>query len=116
MTRDDVIRAAREAGFRTGNITLSSGDPLPFVAPLSATTCIVELERFAALIEAAATEKANERANASWSSMCEKMVAAERDACAQVCEQQARHAGDPVTFYTAVGQCASAIRARGNQK
>ena len=63
MTRDDVIRMAREAGFRTGNIILYSGDPLPFVAPLSATTCIVELERFAALIEAAATEKANELAD-----------------------------------------------------
>ena len=86
MTRDDVIRMAREAGFRTGNITLSSGDPLPFVAPLSATTCIVELERFAAIIEAAATEKANERANASWALMCEKMVKAEREACAKVCE------------------------------
>ena len=42
MTRDDVIREAREAGFRTGNITISSGDPLHFVAPLSATTCIVD--------------------------------------------------------------------------
>ena len=78
MTRDDVIRAAREAGFRTGNITLSSGDPLPFVAPLSATTCIVELERFAALIEAAATEKANE--------LADQRVVAEREACAKVCE------------------------------
>ena len=81
MDREQVIRMAREAGFRTGNITLSSGDPLPFVAPLSATTCIVELERFAALIEAAATEKANDRANTSWALMCEKMVKAERDAC-----------------------------------
>ena len=116
MERDEIIRMARDAGFRSGCITLHSCEPLPFVAPISATDCLVELQRFAALVEAAATEKANERANASWASMCEKMVAAERDACAQVCEQQARHAGDPVTFYTAVGQCASAIRARGNQK
>ena len=78
MTRDDVIRMAREAGFRTGNITLSSGDPLPFVAPLSATTCIVELERFAALIEAAATEKANE--------LADQRVVAEREACTKACE------------------------------
>ena len=112
MTRDDVIRTAREAGFRTGNITLSSGDFLPFVAPLSATTCIVELERFAALIEAAATEKANERANTSWALMCEKMVAAEREACAKVCEEQERGSGDAMTFYTAAGQCAAAIRNR----
>lgn len=38
-------------------------------------------ERFAAIIEAAATEKANERANTSWALMCEKMVKAEREAC-----------------------------------
>ena len=112
MTRDDVIRMASEAGFLTGNITLSSGDPLPFVAPLSATTCIVELERFAALIEAAATEKANDRANTSWALMCEKMVKAEREACAKACEEQERGAGDAMTFYTATGQCAAAIRNR----
>ena len=112
MTRDDIIRAAREAGFRTGNITLSSGDPMPFVAPLSATTCIVELERFAAIVEAAATDKANERANTSWALMCEKMVKAEREACAKACEEQERGAGDAMTFYTATGQCAAAIRNR----
>ena len=104
MTRDDVIRMAREAGFRTGNITLSSGDPLPFVAPLSAATCIVELERFAALIEAAATEKANE--------LADQRVVAEREACAKACEEQERGAGDAMTFYTATGQCAAAIRNR----
>ena len=104
MTRDEVIRTARDAGFRTGNITLSSGDPLPFVAPLSATTCIVELERFAALIEAAATEKANE--------LADQRVVAEHEACAKVCEEQERGAGDAMTFYTATGQCAAAIRNR----
>jgi len=31
-------------------------------------------------------EEINRRANASWSLMCEKMVAAEREACAKVCE------------------------------
>ena len=70
------------------------------------------LERFAALIEAAATEKANERANTSWALMCEKMVKAEREACAKACEEQERGAGDAMTFYTATGQCAAAIRNR----
>ena len=111
MTRDDVIRAARDAGFRTGNITLSSGDFLPFVAPLSATTCIVELERFAALVEAAATEKANERANTSWALMCEKMVKAEREACAK----------EIVDLYDSsdtrnINDFAAAIRARSDEK
>ena len=113
MTRDDVIRKAREAGFRTGNITLSSGDPLPFVAPLSATTCIVELERFAALIEDVATEKANERANTSWALMCEKMVKAEREACAQIVQAEligfAEQDAD-------LNRIIATIRSRGNQK
>ena len=80
MERDEIIRMARGAGFLSGCITLHSCESLPFVAPVSATNCFVELQRFAALVEAAATEKANERANASWASMCEKMVAAEREA------------------------------------
>jgi len=66
MTRDEIIRIAREAGFRAGHITLTSGDPIAFIAPLSATSCIVELERFAALV-----------------------AAAEREACAKVCEERA---------------------------
>ena len=70
MTRDDIIRAAREAGA----YPLLSEDN----HQLSGNAAI---ERFAALIEAAATEKANERANASWALMCEKMVKAEREAC-----------------------------------
>ena len=56
MTRDDVIRLARDAGFRSGNITLSAGEPIPFIAPLSATNCIVELENFAAIVAAAERE------------------------------------------------------------
>ena len=101
MTRDDVIRMAREAGayplFSEGNYQLS-GD--------------AAIERFAALIEAAATEKATERANTFWRLMCEKMVKAEREACAKACEEQERGAGDAMTFYTATGQCAAAIRNR----
>jgi len=39
-----------------------------------------ELESFAKLVEEKATEKANARANASWTLMCKKMVAIEREA------------------------------------
>ena len=53
MTRDDIVRMAREAGFRTGYIDLYNGDPLPFIAPCSATDCLPELERFAAIVTAA---------------------------------------------------------------
>ena len=76
MTRDDVLNLAREAGFRTGNIVLSFGDPLPFVAPLSATNCIVELEKFAALVAAAEREACAHKGwmAASWD--CEDRVKA----------------------------------------
>lgn len=57
MTRDDVIRMAREAGFRAGHIELYSGGPLPFIAPTSATDCLPELERFASLISEAERER-----------------------------------------------------------
>ena len=45
----------------------------------------------------------------------DEAVEAEREACAKVCEQQIRLAGDGMTFYTAVGQCAAAIRTRSIQ-
>ena len=63
MTRDDIIRMAREAGFRAGHIELYNSDPMPFVAPCSATDCLPEIERFAAIV-----------------------AAAEREACAKLCE------------------------------
>ena len=67
MTRDEIIRMAREAGFRSGNIELYSGGPLPFIAPTSATDCMPELERFAALV-----------------------AAAERAACASICKDESK--------------------------
>ena len=56
MTRDDIIRMAREAGFRAGHIELYNSDPMPFVAPCSATDCLPEIERFAAIVAAAERE------------------------------------------------------------
>lgn len=85
MTTDEIIAMAREAGFRTGQINLSNGPPVPFIAPASGTNCMVELERFAALV-----------------------AAAEREACAQVAMEFRRGAGDPVC-----GEVATAIRERG---
>jgi len=37
---------------------------------------------------AKATDEANARANASWTLMCKKMVEAEREACAKVCDSE----------------------------
>ena len=63
MTRDDIIRMAREAGFRAGHIELYGSDPTPFVAPCSATDCMPELVRFAAIVAAAEREACAEIAD-----------------------------------------------------
>ena len=104
MERDEIIRMAREAGAYL-QMRLDGVDTYQIGGNAS-------IERFAALVEAAATEKANERANASWSSMCEKMVAAEREACAKVCDS--RYMGDNSREDMEAKRCGAAIRARGN--
>ena len=74
MTRDDIIKLAREAGF----------DPHDMSDDF---TCnLIDIERFAALV-----------------------AAAEREACARVCDELA--AKDKLSNYYAVA--ARAIRARG---
>lgn len=75
------------------------------------------IEQVKAEVESAATERANERANASWALMCEKMVAAEREACAKVCDELFPTPGEQMTNEWAAGtvDCANAIRARGQK-
>lgn len=99
MTRNEIIELAREAGFRAGHIKLGNSDPLPFVAPCSAMDCLPELERFAALV-----------------------AAAERDACAKVCEELEDdyreregqlYAELRTDAQTGASDCAYHIRARG---
>ena len=92
MERDEIVKMAREAGW-----PITDGSAL--------------IEPLGALIDVA-TKKANERANASWASMCEKMVAAEREACAKVCDS--RYMGDNNREDMEAKRCAAAIRARGN--
>ena len=77
MTREDVVRMAREAGMLFG------GHPIPVWLGDDA-----DLERFAALV-----------------------AAAEREACAKVCEPQSAH-DDPLTAW----KIAAAIRSRGEVK
>jgi len=77
------------------------------------------LEAFAALVREEATAEANARANASWTLMCEKMVAIEREACAEICKKHADvYAGleQNSTTKSAWAACMDnrdAIRARG---
>ena len=96
MTIDDIIRMAREAGFRAGHIELYNSGPMPFVAPCSATDCMPELVRFAAIV-----------------------AAAERDACARACEDlrgtvsMFATSKDCRTHNNAITCCVKAISERG---
>jgi len=100
MTQEDIIRMAREA-------STTSWCYMP--------TTLAELERFAALVAAAATEAANARATSSWTLMCKKMVAFENEACARVCDDiNAKYKWPQDTAERVASQwCADAIRARG---
>ena len=84
MTRDEIIKLAREAGFaintRTGEINASHGSYNWIISR--------ELERFASLV-----------------------AAAEREACAKASEQQIERWVDDRARYAA-SECAAAIRAR----
>jgi hypothetical protein len=81
MTRDDIIRMAKEAGWSRTGRNPETGPEFPVL--------IDRLERFAALV-----------------------AAAEREACAKVCEWEAAKLKQ-LREALAVGICAAAIRARG---
>ena len=98
MTQDEIIEMAKEAAFE------QSGKEITWESVI----CTEELVAFAKLVAAKATEEANARANASWTLMCKKMVALEREACAKVAE---RFEPDEKTSY--VTYASTAIRARG---
>ena len=71
---------------------------------------IKEISYFAALVR----EDANAKANASWTLMCEKMVAIEREACAKLVDDiEARCIGKDVDD-PPLSHVAAAIRARSN--
>ena len=72
------------------------------------------LERFAALVREDAIAEANAKANASWTLMCEKMVAVEREACAKVCDTEWNGDSDTYEYTNASNECAAAIRERSN--
>jgi hypothetical protein len=95
MTQDEIIEMARFAGITIDSFGFQGGFIEEFVV-------------FAKLVEEKATEEANARANASWTLMCKKMVAFEREACAKVCEGRIQEGLD-------FEGCSKAIRARGEQ-
>lgn len=111
MTRDEVIKMARDAGFATGTRNFANGsDSFPWVMPVGNLCCLVELER---LVQAAFNAGA----------------AAEREECAKVCDEigtahhKAYKGKDPSReqdrfskyvegAYDGADECADAIRAR----
>ena len=98
MTQEEIIAMAREAGFRTGHIDLTVGEPVPFIAPASGTSCIVEVQRLVALA-------------------AEKAAAKEREACAKVCDELAElNRTAPTDSMWQWGECAAAIRTRGTKE
>jgi hypothetical protein len=104
MTRDDVIRMAREAG----------GGLESDYANISA------LKRFAELVAAAERDK-HDTGTHTCSNRCQRYacvavreaVKAEREACAKVCEDIATETYG-MTKLREYGECADAIRARGD--
>jgi hypothetical protein len=109
MTREDIIRMAREA-----HQELVTQDYPGHLGQLDPWT-IRLLERFAALV-AAAERKNYEHTLAlqqkSYEREIQIEVEAEREACAKVCD--ARYMGDNNREDMEARRCAAAIRARGN--
>jgi hypothetical protein len=107
MTQDEIIEMAEQAGMtQDGNMWFSFGKEDMDVEH-------EHLVAFAHLVSNKATEEANARANASWTLMCKKMVAIEREACAKVVDDIelrciAKDVDDPPLKHVA-----AAIRARG---
>ena len=86
MTREEIIRMAREAGM----VRLLDEHAHEYGNGMFENTEYPQLEKFAALV-----------------------AAAEREQCARVCERERAYSTAPYpTEYT---QCAAAIRARGQQ-
>jgi regulator of sigma D len=109
MTQDEIIEMAEQAG------VAFSSDDYPDIWGVHMHVGKQELVAFANLVAAKATEEANAIANASWTLMCKKMVAFEREACAKVVDDIearciAKDVDDPPLKHVA-----AAIRARGEQ-
>ena len=98
MTQDEIIEMAREACL--------------FYMDYIRVDSMKQLEDFANLVAARATEEANAKANASWTLMCKKMVAIEREACARVCDEIDKR---NYIHQDNAAKCAADIRARGEQ-
>jgi hypothetical protein len=98
MTRDDIIRMAREAGFY-GSEILGEHD-------YDVVGLIADLERFAALVTAAKEKEVLDRLAPVISIAVSKAMISEREACAQIVE---------MPWQGHYREVAAQIRARGQK-
>ena len=101
MNRDDIIRMAREADINLSTIEYYQR----------------ELEHFAALVAAHTLSNIDPSSFMSWQEGYAAGAAAEREACAKVCDEMEEKAEDTecCKWPTPI-DCAAAIRARGETK
>lgn len=100
MNRDDIIRMARDSEM--------------FYQPQSGYIAGLDrLERFAALVVAA--ERNRRWTQSHWTEYELSIVAAEREACAQVCIETGATKGNSDAAFDMADHCAAAIRARGEK-
>ncbi len=97
-SKEDIIRMAREAGFNVEQGYL-----------LRITGIDEDLERFAALVAAHTLSNIDPSSFMSWQEGYAAGAAAEREACAKVCDDWPNG-----TAFDNGQACADAIRARGN--
>ena len=115
MKQDEVIEMAAICGIIPWTKHEYIGDNRFSASDDGLDGDIAALIQFAKLVAEKATEEANARANASWTLMCKKMVAAEREACADLVFAMVQNVEirteKPIWAYLHEAQ--SAIRARG---
>ena len=84
---------------------------VPYIIGPTNSEYLERLKAFEDLVAQQATEEANRRANASWTLLWEKMLAAEREACARIVEESSL----PDSYSeSCLPEIANEIRARGN--
>ena len=104
MTRDEVIAIARKAGL-LDKVDLSEDYLIPAWAALE------EIDKFAALVAAHARNR--KWTQAHWTEYERSIAAAEREACAKLCEETTASWTQHLYNQGCV-DCAASIRARGS--
>ena len=104
MTKDDILTMASES--YCWRINLSSDQ----------TASLARLQRFAELV--AAKERNRTWTQDHWTEYERSIAAAEREACAKLCDKLADHTAKEQDFHAlaAAESCAEAIRARGQSE